>query len=111
MRVSLYICAMTHLWTVVALVSASCSLAFTPRAQLTEQVRRRNEILAEFALAVRRWSDRTRAEILTWDDVELDASKSEHALRLIAQALRTSDPNHEVRTSPGPTVAAGPGLS
>ena len=47
------------------------------------------DFLTEFALAVRRWSDRTRAEVLTWDDVELSPAKREHALQLIADGLRT----------------------
>ena len=41
-------------------------------------------VVTEFALAVRRWSERTRAEVLTWDDVESTADKQQRALRLIA---------------------------
>jgi PadR family transcriptional regulator AphA len=47
------------------------------------------DFLTEFALAVQRWSDRTRAEVLTWQDVELSPTKRDHALRLIARDLQT----------------------
>lgn len=46
------------------------------------------DFLTEFATAIRRWSDRTRAEVLTWDDVELSPTKRDHALQLIADGLR-----------------------
>jgi PadR family transcriptional regulator AphA len=46
------------------------------------------DFLTEFALAVQRWSERTRAEVLTWQDVELSPSKRDHALRRIAFDLR-----------------------
>ena len=45
------------------------------------------DFLTEFALAVQRWSDRTRAEVLNWQDVELSPSKRDQALRLIALDL------------------------
>ena len=40
------------------------------------------DFLAEFALAVRRWSDRTRAEVLMWENVELDPTNGPALERL-----------------------------
>jgi PadR family transcriptional regulator AphA len=45
------------------------------------------DFLTEFALAVHRWAERTRAEVLTWDDVDSNPTKRDRALRLIADDL------------------------
>jgi PadR family transcriptional regulator AphA len=45
------------------------------------------DFLTEFALAVRRWADRTQAEVLTWDDAHPSPAKSSRALQLIARDL------------------------
>src|SRR6185437_9222393 len=49
------------------------------------------DFLQEFALAIHRWAERTRAEVVTWDDVASSPSKREHALQLIGANLEHKD--------------------
>ena len=49
------------------------------------------DFLHEYAAAVHRWADRTRAEVETWDGVTSSPSKREHALRVIAANLERAD--------------------
>jgi PadR family transcriptional regulator AphA len=45
------------------------------------------DFLAEFAIALKQWAVRTRAEVLRWEDVELSPDKRNDALRLIASDM------------------------